>query len=465
MKSTAGAGETARAVLGGETTARTVVVKALGRIEANNGRINGFSDMTAARATTRAEEVDQAITAGKKLALAGVPFAVTSNYDIAGLVTRAGSKIGRSGAPAKAHAVLIERLEAAGAVCLGAVNMSEYGFDFTGENAHDGPVHNPHDANHMAGGAASGAGAVVAAGMVPLTLGADATGGVRIPAALSGVFAIKPTFGRLSRRGIFPLSPSFDGPGILGRSADDLALTYDALQGYDVADPAMVKRPLEAIAGRLERGTAGLRVGIADGQLGGDGDAREAMEAVARALAPTRPISLDDIAAARAAVALIVMAESASLHMTRLRERPADFDPEVRDRLMAGALLPSGWIEQAQRFRRLVHDRMLDLFGEIDVLIAPAAPTRAPKLGQKSMVLGGVEMPLRANFGIFTEPLSLSGFPLVTVPILPEGRKLPIGLQVMSAPWREDFALRVGRQLEKADLAKSPVARGFAESD
>lgn len=464
MKSTAGVGETARAVIGGETTARSVVVKALGRIEANNGRINGFSDMTAARATNRAETVDQALSGGQKLPLAGVPFAVANLFDIGGVITRAGSKISRGNPPAKAAAVLIERLEAAGAVCVGAVHSSEYGSEFTGENAHEGPVHNPHDANHMAGGASGGAAAVVAAGMVPLALGADTTGGVRIPAALSGTFALKPTFGRLSRRGMFPQAPSFDGAGLMGRSVDDVAIAYDALQGYDADDPAMVKRPLEAVAGRLERGVAGLRIGMAEGALGGDGEAREAMEAAARALGPTRPISLDDVATARAAAALIVMSEAASVHLERLRERPQDFDPIVREKWLSGALLPASWVEQAQRFRRVFHDRMLDLFGEIDALIAPAVPTRAPRLGQKTMTLGGVELPLRPNFGIFTEPFSLSGFPVATVPLAMEGARLPIGLQVMSAPWREDFALRVGRHLEKAGLARAPVARGFADS-
>jgi aspartyl-tRNA(Asn)/glutamyl-tRNA(Gln) amidotransferase subunit A len=464
MKSTAGVGETARAVLGGETTAHAVVIAALGRIEANNGRINGFSDITSSRATLRAADVDERVERGEKLALAGVPFAIANNFRLQGFTTRAGSKIGRADYAAGSSAALVDRLEAAGAICVGALNMSEYGYDFTGENAHDGPVHNPHDAIHMAGGASCGAAAVVAAGMVPLTLGIDTTGGVRIPAAMSGAFALKPTFGRLSRRGMFALAASFDGPGIIGRSVEDVALGYDALQGYDPEDPAMVKRPLEAVAGRLERGSAGLRIGIADGPLRGDGEARQAVEAAMQALGQTRPVALDDVAAARAAAALIVMTEASTLHLERLRQRPQDFDPQVRDKLLTGALLPASWIGQAQRFRRVFHDRMLELFGEIDALIAPAVPVRAPRLGQKTMALGGVDVPLRPNLGAFTEPFSLSGFPVVTVPIASEGKRLPLGLQVMAAPWREDFALRVARQLEKAGLARAPVARGFADA-
>jgi len=462
MKSTAGVAEIARAVSTTATSARAVVMAALGRIEANNGRVNAFTDMLAARALAKADAVDEAIRATKTLPLAGVPFAAKNLYDLEGLVTRAGSALNRDNPAATADAALVEKLEAAGAICVGATNMDEFAYGFTGENAHDGPSRNPHDMTLMTGGSSAGSAAAVAAGMVPLALGSDTNGSIRVPASFCGLFGLKPTYGRLSRRGMFPFVASLDHPGTFARSVEDLALSYDALQGFDMADPAMVKRPLEAISGRLERGGAGLRVALAD-DLNGEPEVREMVDLARKTLGVEKRIKLPDVQAARAAAFLITMAEGAALHATRLRTRADDFDPAVRDRLLAGALLPAGWIERAQKFRRSFQTRMLDLFGEVDVILAPSAPMRAPKIGQVTASFGGVDMPLRPNLGLFTQPFSFIGLPVAAVPIAVPGRRLPLGLQVIAAPWREDVALRVARQLERAGVAKAPVAPGFAD--
>jgi aspartyl-tRNA(Asn)/glutamyl-tRNA(Gln) amidotransferase subunit A len=462
MKSTSSAVEIAQAVNSTQSSAHSMIVETLARIEVNNGRINAFTEVLGERALAAATVVDAQVKMGKALPLAGVPFAVKNLYDVKGLTTRAGSKILRERPPADQDATLITRLEAAGAICVGATNMDEFAYGFAGENAHDGPVHNPHEVNHMAGGSSAGSAAAVAAGLVPLSLGTDTNGSIRVPASLCGLFGLKPTYGRLSRGGAFPFVSSLDHTGPLARSVEDLALAYDVLQGFDAADPAMVKRPLEAVSGRLERGAAGLRIAIADGYFAGQGEVRELMDVVGVRLDVSRRIDIPDVQAARAAAFLITMAEGAGLHGERLRTRPQDFDPEVRDRLLAGALLPAGWIERAQKFRRAFEERMEAIFAGIDVILAPATPIRAPRLGQKSAVIGGVEMPIRANLGIFTQPFSFVGLPVAAVPIALEG-KLPMGLQVVAAPWREDFVLRIARQLEKSGLARAPVARGFAE--
>ena len=464
MKSTAGVAETARAVNATEISARATTIAALARIEANDGRINAFTDVTASRALARADAVDEGVKAGKALPLAGVPFAVKNLFDLKGVVTRAGSKINRDNPPATVDAILVERLEAAGAICVGALNMGEYAYDFTGENAHDGAAHNPHDLAHMTGGSSSGSAAAVAAGMVPLTLASDTNGSIRVPSSLCGLFGLKPTYGRLSRSRTFPFVHSLDHLGPLARSVEDLALSYDAMQGFDGDDPAMVKRPLEAISGRLERGFAGLRIAVTDGYFSGEAEVGEMMALATKTLGVERRISLPDVPSARAAAFLITMAEGASLHAERLRTRAQDFDPDVRDRLLAGALLPAGWIERAQKYRRAFQEQVLALFGEVDAILAPSTPMRAPKIGQKTALFGGVEMPVRPNLGIFTQPFSFIGLPVAAVPIVVPGHRLPLGLQVVAAPWREDVALRVARQLEKAGVAQAPVARGFADA-
>ena len=235
----------AAAVAAGRTSASKIIEAALARIRARDPLINSFTAVTEQRARLRAQALDQARERGERLpALAGVPFAVKNLFDIAGMPTLAGAKINRDAPPATRDATLIERLEAAGAILVGALNMGEYAYDFTGENFHDGPVHNPHDRARMAGGSSSGSAAAVAGGLVPLALGSDTNGSIRAPASLCGVFGLKPTYGRLSRARTFPFSASLDHVGPLARSARDLALAYDAMQGYDADDPVCAERVL-----------------------------------------------------------------------------------------------------------------------------------------------------------------------------------------------------------------------------
>ncbi len=216
--------------------------------------------LVAERAGATAATLDAARGAGRPLGpLAGVPFAVKNLFDIAGLPTLAGSRINRSRAPATRDAALITRLEAAGAVLLGALNMGEFAYDFTGENAHYGPSRNPHDVSRMTGGSSGGSGGAVAGGLVPLALGSDTNGSIRVPASFCGVFGLKPTYGRLTRAGSFPFVASLDHVGPLARSTRDLALAYDAMAGHDPDDPVCVERPAEAVApdaGARPRGAA-----------------------------------------------------------------------------------------------------------------------------------------------------------------------------------------------------------------
>jgi Asp-tRNA(Asn)/Glu-tRNA(Gln) amidotransferase A subunit family amidase len=217
MNSTSGVAEIAKAVTSMEVTAHSVVMAALGRIEANNERLGAFTDVLADRAIERATLIDAEIQQGKRYPLAGVPFAVKNLFDVKGLPARAGSKINRELPPATADARLVQRLEAAGAICLGALNMGEYAYDFTGENITDGPSRNPHDLAHMTGGSSGGSASAVAAGLVPLTLGSDTNGSIRVPASFCGLFGLKPTYGRLSRQGTFPFVPSLDVVGPFAR--------------------------------------------------------------------------------------------------------------------------------------------------------------------------------------------------------------------------------------------------------
>jgi len=335
-------------------------------------------------------------------------------------------------------------------VLVGGLNMGEYAYDFTGENIHDGPSRNPHDLTHMTGGSSGGSCGAVAAGLVPIALGSDTNGSIRVPSSLCGLFGLKPTFGRLDREGTFPFVSSLDHLGPLARSVTDLVLAYDAMQTG------------EPLAGTLDGGVAGLRVAVAGGhfQHGAFPEALAALHAVAAALGATREVELPGAARARAAAYIITATEGAALHLDRLRTRPDEFDPAVRDRLIAGALLPAPLAVQAQKFRRLYRAAVLALFETVDVILAPATPCSAPLLRQQTFELAGQTVPVRAHLGIYTQPISFIGLPVVAVPVPQAG--MPIGVQVIAAPWREDVALRVARALERDGVCLAQRPKGFA---
>ncbi|QPF91551.1 AtzE family amidohydrolase [Bradyrhizobium commune] len=456
------AADIAKAVAGGQLSALDATEAALARIKQHDGVLNSFTDVTADRARAKARAIDADIAAGKKVGpLAGVPFAVKNLFDVAGLATRAGSKINRDLAPSKRDATLIERMEAAGAVLVGALNMGEYAYDFTGENVHDGPSRNPHDTTRMSGGSSGGSGSAVGGALVPIALGSDTNGSIRVPSSFCGIFGLKPTYGRLSRARSFPFVASLDHLGPFARSVTDLALAYDVMQGPDADDAACTTRGLEPTAPLIANPVSDLRIAIAGGHFQTNlfPEAVEAVSRVAKALGATKVVDVPEAARARAAAYIITTTEGASLHLDRLRKRPNDFDPAVRDRLIAGAMVPAPLVDRAQKFRRWYRAQFAEIFKSVDVLLAPATPCTAPKLGQVTFNLDGVDLPVRANIGIHTQPISFIGLPVVAVPVPLE--PLPIGVQIIAAPWREDIALRVAYALEKMGVASAPAPRGF----
>jgi aspartyl-tRNA(Asn)/glutamyl-tRNA(Gln) amidotransferase subunit A len=275
------------------------------------------------------------------------------------------------------------------------------------------------------------------------------------------LFGLKPTYGRLSRAGAFPFVASLDHVGPIARSVGDLALSYDAMLGRDDRDPAQADKPATPASPTLDDGVAGLRIARLGGYFARSGEASAfgAVDAVARALKTDRVVELAGADVARSAAYLITMVEGGALHLERLHTRAGDFDPDVRDRLIAGVMLPDAWAAQAQRFRRRFRSEALALFRDVDLLLAPATPCRAPRIGQRTFVLDGREVLVRPNLGLFTQPLSFIGLPVVVAPVWTDGEKLPIGVQIVAAPWREDLALRVASALEQAGVVRAPVAR------
>lgn len=438
-------------------TARERLTAALARIERSDARINAFTAVLRERAWREAEASDARRARGALLGpLDGMPYAVKNLFDIEGLVTLAGSKVNRHLEPAPVDAVLVQRLQQAGAVLVGALNMDEYAYGFTTENTHYGATHNPHRHGHLSGGSSGGSGAAVAAAQVPLTLGSDTNGSIRVPASLCGVWGLKPTFGRLSRRGSFPFVHSIDHLGPIADCVETLAASYDAMQYPDALDPGCHATRVQAVMPALHRGTKGLRIGLLTGYFQDNaGDAASAAaRTVAHALGADDEVVWPDAHIGRASAFVITAAEGGSLHLPKLRLHADDFEPLSVDRFIAGATMPVHWYARAQRARRYYRERVRALFAHWDLLLAPATPVAAPPIGTEWIEVQGVRHPCRPAMGLLTQPISAAGCPVVAAPLWPEGTGgLPIGVQLIAAPWREDLALRAAWQLQAAGVA------------
>ncbi|NJO78808.1 MAG: AtzE family amidohydrolase [Cyanobacteria bacterium RM1_2_2] len=450
----------AAAVRARQISAETVVRDALDQIAARNPALNCFTTVLAEQAVQQAIQIDQEIAQGKHLGeLAGVPFAVKDLFDVAGIQTLAGSKINRDNPAATQDAALVAALKQAGAVLVGALNMDEYAYGFVTENSHYGATHNPHDLSRMVGGSSGGSAAAVAAGLVPLSLGSDTNGSIRVPGSLCGIFGLKPTYGTLSRAGAYLFCGSLDHVGPFARSVRDIALSFDLLQGHDPRDSVCTERLPEFCLPQLNLGIEGLRIAVADDYFarGGEPEVFEAVAAVAKALGATRQVTIPEAHRARAAAYVITASEGSNLHLEHLKTRAHDFDPATRDRFLAGALIPNTWYLQAQRFRQWYQQQVRAIFAEVDLILAPTTPCPAPKLGQQTMMLDGVEVLLRPNLGIYTQPLSLIGLPVLSVPIQ-RPNALPLGVQIIAAPYQEALILRAAAQLEAEGIVAAPVA-------
>lgn len=426
--------ETAAAVRGGLVSAAQVVEECLAVLARCDAEFNAVTRILFDRARREAAEVDAMIATGKDPGpLAGVPYGVKDLFDIAGLPTTAGSAIYADAPPAPADAEAIGRLREAGAVLVATLNMDEFAYGFATINAIHGTTRNPHDPSRLAGGSSGGSAAVVAAGLLPFSLGSDTNGSVRVPASLTGIYGLKPTHGGLPMKGVFPFAESFDNVGPFARSTAEMQLLWEVLRGG--AEPA---------------GTDELRMARLGGRFreNADPDQIAAIDAIASG---SPLVELPEIARARSAAFLITAAEGGELHREALARDAMAFDPATRDRLLAGALLPGALRDEAYAFRREFRDRIALLLADFDVLLAPAAPCVAPLVEDPRIMIDGALTPARADLGIHTQPISFAGLPSLAVPLHRPGR-LPLGLQFVGRPGGEAALFRFATRLERQGL-------------
>ena len=420
--------EIANAVRTGSRTAESVTLDALDRIAQLNPQLRAVTRTLTDRALRRARFVDSQVARGIDPGmLAGVPFGVKDLFDIEGLPNTAGAQMRQAAPCAHTDAAAICRLEAAGAVLIATLNMDAYAYGFVTDNAFHGITRNPNDIERFAGGSSGGSAAAVAGQILPLTLGSDTNGSIRVPAALCGIYGLKPTHNGLPMDGVFPFVQSLDDIGPFTSSLADLKLSYEVLQGAKL-DPLS---------------PASLRVG----RLGGwfnqnlDPGLVTALVAIDRALGGLPVVDLAEAESARSAAFVLTAMEGGAGHIDSLRRAAMAYDPGVRDRLIAGALLPTPVLREMQAFRTMFTGRINEVFERFDVLLAPTVGCRAPRIDDPYIDVRGSRVPARSHLGMLTQPLSFAGLPVLAVPLPVTG--LPLGVQLVGAPGGESklFAL------------------------
>lgn len=466
--------EIATLVGGGHASAEEIARATFERIGRSDGRIGAYLRLDEEGALRSAREVDGRVRAGERPLLAGVPVALKDAIVTRGVETTCASKI-LSGWIPPYDAAVVERLRAAGAVITGKVNMDEFAMGSSSENSAYGPVRNPWDLERTPGGSSGGSAAAVAAELCAVALGSDTGGSIRQPAALCGVVGVKPTYGRVSRRGLVAFASSLDQIGPLARTVEDAALVLEVVAGHDERDSTSVARPVEPYRERCRGDVRGLRFGVPreffvagmDPEV--EAAVRAAIEELARQGGKIVDVSLPHTPHAVAAYYLICTAEAAAnlarydgvrfghraagtqdLLEMYLRTRGEGFGPEVKRRIMLGTyVLSAGYYEayygKAQKVRTLICRDFEEAFRSCDALLTPTSPIAAFKLGER------VDDPLQMYLAdVCTISLNLAGLPGISLPCGATGGGLPIGLQIIAPAFAEQTMLRAAWAYEQA---------------
>jgi aspartyl-tRNA(Asn)/glutamyl-tRNA(Gln) amidotransferase subunit A len=379
-----------------------------------------------------------------------VPIAIKDLFDVTGLPTTAGSPSFFGKTPAESNACVVEKIITAGATILGKTNMHEIALGVTGVNPHYGACRNPWDTARITGGSSSGSAAALAAGMCLGALGTDTGGSIRIPASLCGVVGLKPTYGRVSLRGVIPLSWNLDHAGPMARTVRDVALLMQIIAGYDALDPASVDVPVDDYLAHLDDGVTGLRVALAGGVYFNEtdvevGDAVQDSANVFVSLgAQVEEVEISWARQAALANGVMVQADAAAFHRERLAEHPDWFGVDVRQRLQNGAACTSTEYALARRTQSEMRRKFENLFADFDILLTPTTPIPAP------LIEGTDAIEQARRLTRFTAPFNLTGLPALSLPCGFTSAGLPIGLQIISRPWAEAQVLRAGNAYELA---------------
>ncbi len=450
------AGQLARLIQKKEISPVEVVEAHLSRIEALEPKLNSFITLLPEQAMSAARHAEKEIQSGRYLGpLHGIPFGLKDLFYVKGIRNTSGSKIFDRFIP-DIDSSMARRLKEAGSILLGKLNLHPFAYGPTGENEEYGHMHNPWNPELIAGGSSGGSGSAVASGQCTLSMGSDTGGSVRIPGALCGVVGFKPTYGRLSRYGITPLSWSQDHTGPITCTVEDCALVMNAVAGYDSNDPTSVNLSVPDYTKALTDQIKGLRVGVVKEFFEGPIESqvkesvRKAIEKLGELGAIVSEVSWPIYHYAMAIASVIQMAEATAYHSKLLRKKASEIYPPARLRLEAGIFISATDYIQAQRARILFYRQSLGLFKEIDLVAGPTVPVTAFPIGTSVVKVGDHNVNVVSLLTQYTRPFNLNGFPAITLPCGFSKEGLPIGLQLAGPPFDEEIVLRVAHAYEQA---------------
>ncbi len=437
-----------------ELSPREAVEHYLDRIERYDSSINSFITVLGDEAMAEAE-VRENDPASERGPLWGVPVAVKDVIDVEGVTTTCGSHVTEGAQPAERDATSVAGLRRAGAVILGKLNTHEFAYGAMTTSPRFGPGRNPWSSERIVGGSSGGSGASAAARLVAGTLGTDTAGSVRIPAAFNGVTGLRPTTGRVSNRGVFPVSFSFDAVGPLAPSAEDCAHLLRATAGIDAADASTADAPVPDYAAELSGGISGLRIGVVRSLLDGDIDApiagavTDAIAELRRLGADVRDVEIPDIEHFGTIQQAMQFSDATQVHLPTLRDNLGAYGADVRARLLSGLFIPSTVYAAGQRARRVAHGIMRQVFADVDLLVAPTMPVLPPRIGEDSVELNGETTLYRLTIIPYNSPWSLVGLPVLSVPCgFVQG--MPVAMALIGWRFAESIVFRAGHAYQQA---------------
>jgi aspartyl-tRNA(Asn)/glutamyl-tRNA(Gln) amidotransferase subunit A len=447
--------EASRLMMDKEVSPVELTQAALERISALNPQLNAFITVLEDRASAAAKAAEQEMMSGQRRGpLHGIPIALKDLCATKGVRTTAGSKILRDHIPTDDATVAL-RLAEAGTILLGKTHMNEFAYGPDGDNGHYGRVRNPWNLERITGGSSSGSGAALAASLCLGALGSDTGGSIRIPAALCGIAGLKPTYGRISRYGLTPLSWSLDHAGPMAKTVEDVALLLQAMAGYDAKDSGSAQLPVPNYGAALSGEVRGLRIGIPreyffdmlDPEV--EGAVRQAIEVLRSLGASLHDVSWPALRYVTLAALIIVLVEASVFHDAWIRTRPKDYSPDIALRLKWGLLLPASAYLKAQRLRTLLCREAAQLWRQVDVLLTPATILAAPHLRDTHVQIGDRQLSTREAMLRAMRPYNLTGLPAMSIPCGFTSTGLPIGLQIAGKPFDEATVLRVAHAYEQ----------------
>ena len=420
-------------------------------IDAVDGKINSFITPTRDLAMAAAKEMEQELTQGRdRGAMHGVPIGLKDLYATKGIRTTANSDALATWIPDE-DATTTRLLREAGTVLLGKLTMHEFAFGAPDFEHQFGPARNPWNLDHVPGGSSSGSAAALAAGLCYGALGSDTGGSIRGPASFCGIVGIKPSYGRVSRYGVVPLSWSLDHAGPMARTVEDCALLLQAISGYDAQDAASANLPVPDFSADLHAGVSGMRLGVPcawfDEKEGTNPEIMAAFEAALRVFeglgATLVEVDAEPFINARAANTTILLAEAAAYHEKTLQERPEDLGADVRNRVREGAFFTAVDYIQAQRARTRITGQIQEILKGVDSILSPTG-------GQPADAFAGLDADLRNRIPSYMSPFNLSGLPAISVPCGFSESGLPLGMQIAGRAFEEATVFRIGQAYEEA---------------